>query len=81
VSATPTRKVARRDEPMVEGIPGGKKRLAGDTAREATSDEVKEHKAEARPAKVMLAEVLIENRATILGARATKLTRWALPTC
>ena len=27
----------------------GKKRLAGDTAREATSDEVKELKAEARP--------------------------------
>jgi hypothetical protein len=27
-----------------------------------------------------IAEVLIENRATILGARATKLTRWALPT-
>jgi hypothetical protein len=30
-------------------LPGaGKKRLAGDTAREATSDEVKELKAEAR---------------------------------
>ena len=35
--------------PLVEGVSGaGKKRLAGDTAREATSDEVKELKAEAR---------------------------------
>jgi transposase len=40
----------------------GKKRLAGDTAREATSDEVKELKAEARQLKETLAEVLIENR-------------------
>src|ERR1700722_20338700 len=37
-------------------------RLAGDTAREATSDEVKELKAEARQLKETLAEVLIENR-------------------
>ena len=35
-----------------EFLEAGKKRLAGDTAREATSDEVKELKA----------EVLIENR-------------------
>ena len=49
--------------PLVEGIPeAGKKRLAGDTAREATSDEVKELKAEARQLKETLAEVLIENR-------------------
>src|SRR5690242_7275789 len=40
----------------------GKKRLAGDTARKATSDEVKELKAEARQLKETLAEVLIENR-------------------
>src|SRR3954452_9045356 len=38
------------------------KRLAGDTAREATSDELKELKAEARQLKETLAEVLIENR-------------------
>jgi transposase len=37
-------------------------KLAGDTAREATSDEVKELKAEARQLKETLAEVLIENR-------------------
>ena len=34
-----------------EFLEAGKKRLAGDTAREATSDEVKELKAEARPAQ------------------------------
>src|SRR2546430_17550162 len=40
----------------------GKKRLAGDTAREATSDEGKELKAEAGQLKETPAEVLIENR-------------------
>src|SRR5947209_9723929 len=46
-----------------EFLEAGKKRLAGDTAREATSDEVKELKAEARQLKETLAEVLIENPA------------------
>src|SRR5262245_3674286 len=41
-----------------EFLEAGKKRLAGDTAREATSDEVKELKAEARQLKETLAEVL-----------------------
>ena len=41
--------------PLVEGLEAGKKRLAGDTAREATSDEVKELKAEARQLKETLA--------------------------
>ena len=45
-----------------EFLEAGKKRLAGDTAREATPDEVKELKAEARQLKETLAEVLIENR-------------------
>src|SRR3974390_1035606 len=45
-----------------EFLEAGKKRLGGDTAREATSDEVKELKAEARQLKETLAEVLIENR-------------------
>ena len=45
-----------------EFLEARKKRLAGDTAREATSDEVKELKAEARQLKETLAEVLIENR-------------------
>src|SRR6266481_3006815 len=43
-----------------EFLEAGKKRLAGDTAREA--NEVKELKAEARQLKETLAEVLIENR-------------------
>src|SRR5262245_6004864 len=42
-----------------EFLEAGKKRLAGDGAREATSDEVKELKAEARQLKETLAEVLI----------------------
>src|SRR4026208_118189 len=45
-----------------EFLEAGKKRLAGDTAREATSDEVKTLRAEARQLKEALAEVLIENR-------------------
>ena len=43
-------------------LEAGKKRLAGDTAREATSDEVKDLKAEARQLKEALAEVTLENR-------------------
>src|SRR6476660_6015696 len=52
-----------------EFLEAGKKRLAGDTAREATSDEVKELKAEARQLKETLAEVLIENRLPKLRSR------------
>ena len=48
-----------------EFLEAGKKRLAGDTAREATSDEVKELKAEARQLKETLAEVLIVCRQNI----------------
>ena len=43
-------------------LEAGKKRLAGDTAREATSDEVKGLRAEAQQLKELLAEVLLENR-------------------
>ncbi len=45
-----------------EFLEAGKKRLAGDTAREATSDEVKTLHAEARQLKEALAEVTLENR-------------------
>jgi transposase len=45
-----------------EFLEAGKKRLAGDTAREATSDEVKTFRAEARQLKEALAEVTLENR-------------------
>ena len=43
-------------------LEAGKKRLAGDVAREATSDEVKDLRAEARQLKEALAEVTLENR-------------------
>ncbi len=45
-----------------EFLEAGKKRLAGDTAREATSDEVKALRAEARQLKELLAEQMMENR-------------------
>jgi transposase len=45
-----------------EFLEAGKKRLAGDTASEATSDEVKTLRAEARQLKEALAEVTVENR-------------------
>ena len=45
-----------------EFLEAGKRRLAGDTAREATSDEVKTFRAEARQLKEALAEATLENR-------------------
>src|ERR1700740_2663931 len=43
-------------------LEAGKKRLAGDTAREATSDEVKGLRAEGHQIKELLAELMMENR-------------------
>jgi transposase len=45
-----------------EFLEAGKKRLAGDTARQATSDEVKRLCAEARQSKEALAKATLENR-------------------
>ena len=45
-----------------EFLEAGKKRLAGDTAREATSDEVQSLRSESSQLKEMLAEVMMENR-------------------
>ena len=45
-----------------EFLEAGKKRLAGDTVREATSDEVKQLRTEATALKETLAELLMENR-------------------
>lgn len=45
-----------------EFLEAGKKRLSGDTAREATSDEVKQLRSEAIALKETLAELLMENR-------------------
>src|SRR5712675_3406065 len=43
-------------------LAAGKKRLAGDTARDATSDEVKGLRAETHQLKELLAELMMENR-------------------
>ena len=54
-----------------EFLEAGKKRLSGDTAREATSDEVKQLRTEATILKETLAELLIENRLlkkSVIGA-------------
>ena len=45
-----------------EFMEAGKKRLAGDTVREASSDEVKELRAEAAALKETLGEMVMENR-------------------
>ena len=45
-----------------EFLEAGKKRLSGDTVREATSDEVKQLRTEATALKETLAELLMENR-------------------
>ena len=45
-----------------EFLEAGKKRLAGDTARSATSDEVKELRQEAAMLKEVVAELTLENR-------------------
>ena len=45
-----------------EFLEAGKKRLAGDTAREATTDEVKDLRQEALGLKEAVAELLMENR-------------------
>jgi len=45
-----------------EFLEAGKKRLAGDTVREATSDEVKILRAQTRQLKEALAEATLENR-------------------
>lgn len=45
-----------------EFLEAGKKRLAGDTARQATSNEVQALRSEARNLKEALAEQMLENR-------------------
>ena len=43
-------------------LEAGKKRLSGDTSREANTDEVKELRSQARQLKEVLAEQILENR-------------------
>ena len=45
-----------------EFLEAGKKRLSGDTAREATSDDVKQLRSESAALKEALAEQVMENR-------------------
>src|SRR6187551_3671212 len=45
-----------------EFLEAGKKRLAGDTARAATSDEVKDLRRESGALKEVVAELMLENR-------------------
>ncbi len=45
-----------------EFLGAGKKRLAGDTAREATSEEVKDLRRQAGELKEVVAELMLENR-------------------
>ena len=45
-----------------EFLEAGKKRLAGDTARAATSDDVKDLRREAAALKEVVAELMLENR-------------------
>jgi len=45
-----------------EFLEAGKKRLAGDTVREATSDEVKDLRREAAALKEVVADLTLENR-------------------
>src|SRR5512144_3277211 len=45
-----------------EFLEAGKKRLAGDTARAATTDEVKDLRREAGALKEVVAELMLENR-------------------
>lgn len=45
-----------------EFLDAGKRRLAGDTARAATSDEVKELRREAQALKEAVADLILENR-------------------
>src|SRR5215472_2194376 len=51
-------------------LEAGKKRLAGDSAREATSDEVKGLRAETHQLKELLAELMVENQLLKKSGRA-----------
>ena len=50
-------------------LEAGKKRLAGDTARAATSDEVKDLRREASALKEVVAELTLENSPRLRGPR------------
>ena len=60
IAALPPR--GDRPEPLLPAVEAGKKRLAGDTARAATSDEVKDLRRETSALKEVVAELTLENR-------------------
>lgn len=59
-----------------EFLEAGKKRLAGDTRREATSDEVKGLKQENDQLKQVVAELLLKNRVLKKSATDRKTSAW-----
>ena len=65
-----------------EFLEAGKKRLSGDTVREATSDEVKQLRSEATALKETLAELLMENRVlkkSVIADPGKILMKWNTP--
>ena len=58
-----------------ESLEAGKRRLAGDTARAASTDEVKELRSEARALKEVVAEQALELRLLRLGRPLWKRVR------
>src|SRR6516164_3098048 len=63
-----------------EFLEAGKKRLAGDTARAATSDEVKELRREAGALKEVVSELRLENRLLTKSAiGAGEVDAWKIP--
>jgi transposase len=62
-----------------EFLEAGKKRLAGDTARAATSDEVKDLRREASALKEVVAELVLENRLLKKSTLGAGSSEGALP--
>src|SRR5918993_779129 len=60
-------------------LDAGKRRLAGDTARQATSDEVKELRREAGALKEVVADLTLENRLLKKSMRGMGETRHEIP--
>ena len=61
-----------------EFLEAGKRRLAGDTARAATSDEVKDLRREASALKEVVADLTLENRQGLLAAASASVVRWLI---
>ena len=64
-----------------EFLEAGKKRLAGDTARAATSEEVKDLRREASALKEVVAELMLENRLLKKARSGLGSTAHEIPRC